>query len=62
MVFLLIMIGGCGTIFSNRASGEIYVRRTACKNDCTIPRVYSGTEIDICGVKEGSSMALVDMP
>ena len=62
MTLLLIMVGGCGTILSNRSSNEIYARRTACKNDCTIPRMYSGTAIDICGVKEGSSMALVDTP
>jgi uncharacterized protein YceK len=51
---VLIVINGCSTIYTVSTEPEI-LKREACINECSIPRVYSGSSFAICGINEKNS-------
>jgi uncharacterized protein YceK len=63
-IFLLVFTGvgitGCATILSLSTADE----QTKCGSDCNVPRIYSGTAVDICGLTADNLglFALIDLP
>ena len=63
-VFLLVLTGagitGCATILSLSTAYE----QTKCGSDCNVPRIYSGTAVDICGLTADNLgvFAIIDLP
>jgi uncharacterized protein YceK len=51
---VLIAINGCSTIYTVSTEPEI-LKQEACSNECSIPRVYSGTAFGICGITQKNS-------
>jgi len=60
LVFIGVGITGCATILSLSTADE----KTKCGSDCNVPRIYSGTAVDICGLTADNLglFALVDLP
>ena len=50
-IFVSVVLHGCGTIYTVSTDSD-KLKKEACNNDCSIPRVYSGTAFDICGISE----------
>jgi uncharacterized protein YceK len=63
-IFLLFVTGvgitGCATILSLSTADE----QTKCGSDCDVPRIYSGTAVDVCGLTAYNLalFALLDLP
>lgn len=50
----LIAVNGCSTIYTVSTEPEI-LKQEACSNECSIPRVYSGTAFAVCGMTQKNS-------
>jgi uncharacterized protein YceK len=65
-IFCIVAISGCSTIYTLTADGESF-HKEACANDCsTVPRIYSGTAMDLCAVftpdgGQGSAIMFYDL-
>jgi uncharacterized protein YceK len=60
-----VVLSGCGTIYTTTFEPEI-IQRESCSNNCTIPRIYSGTAADLCLVLapeggQGSAIMFFDL-
>ncbi len=49
-----VVLCGCGTMYTVLTDSE-QLKQEACSNQCSLPRVYSGTAFDICGITEGDA-------
>jgi uncharacterized protein YceK len=63
-IFFLVFTGvgmtGCATVLTLSTADE----QTKCGSDCNVPRIYSGTAVDICGLTADNLglFALIDLP
>ena len=60
IIVLLFNTGGCATAISLSIAEE----QTKFGSDCNVPRVYSGSDVDICGLTAENLglFALIDLP
>ncbi len=51
IILMLAEVSGCATAYTVSADSDT-LKQEACREECTIPRVYSGTAMDLCVVTQ----------